>query len=562
LPQVRFDKFYRYEELNALLRDFAEEHPRLFKLESIGRSFEGRDIWLATITNFETGPDTEKPAFWIEANIHASEVTGSAAALHLINKLLTRYGEEEKVTRVLDTRAFYVIPRLNPDGAEWALADVPKIIRSSTRPYPREEEQDGLHREDIDEDGRILTMRIRDRNGPWKKHPEEARLMVRRAPDEDDPNEEYYRLLPEGTIRNYDGVTIKTAPSRYALDLNRNFPMEWAPEGEQSGAGPFPTSEPEIRAEVQAIADRKNVTGYISYHTQSGVHLRPYSAHDDDHFPTNDLRVFKWIGEEATKQTGYPAVSIFHDFAYDPKKSIKGGSDDWLYDHLGVFAWTTEFWAPLREAGITDYKFIEWFLDHPVEDELKLVSWSDEKFEGKAYVDWYEFEHPQLGKVELGGWDSLHYWTNPPTQLLEREIAPHSDFAIFHCLISPKMEVHSLEAQKVGDTTYFIRLVLINTGWLPTNISDKALERKAVRPIEVELELPEGASVVGGERKVEAGQLQGRALKRTMIGRGLSDETNDRTKLEWIIAAPSGGTLEIVARHERAGTVRREVELA
>jgi hypothetical protein len=272
--------------------------------------------------------------------------------------------------------------------------------------------------------------------------------------------------------------------------------------------------------------------------------------------------VFKWIGEEATKHTGYPAVSIFHDFAYDPKKSIKGGSDDWLYDHLGVFAWTTEFWAPLREAGITDYKFIDWFLDHPVEDELKLVSWSDEKFEGKAYVDWYEFEHPQLGKVELGGWDSLHYWTNPPPQLLEREIAPHSDFAIFHCLISPRMEVHSLDAQKVGDTSYFIRLVLINTGWLPTNISEKALERKAVRPIEVELELPEGAAVVGGERKVEAGQLQGRALKRTMIGWGGSDETNDRTKLEWIIAAPSGGTLKIVARHERAGTVRREVELA
>jgi murein tripeptide amidase MpaA len=429
LPEVRFDKFYRYDELTGFLKQWTDRHPHLFKFESIGKSFEGRDIWLATVTNFDTGPDTEKPAFWVEANIHASEVTGSAAALHLINKLISGYGEEERVTRALDTRAFYIVPRLNPDGAEWALADIPKIIRSSTRPYPQEEEQDGLHREDIDEDGRILTMRIPDRNGPWKKHPDEARLMVRRAPDEDDAGEEYYRLLPEGTIRNYDGIMIKTPPSKYGLDLNRNFPMDWAPEGEQSGAGPFPTSEPEIRAEVQAIADRKNITGYISYHTHSGVHLRPYSAYNDDHFPTNDLRVFKWIGEEATKLTGYPAISIFHDFAYDPKKSIKGGSDDWLYDHLGVFAWTTEFWAPLKEAGITDYKFIEWYLDHPVDDELKLLSWSDEQFGGKAYVDWYEFEHPQLGKVELGAWDTIHYWTNPPTQLLEREIAPHSDFA-------------------------------------------------------------------------------------------------------------------------------------
>ncbi|MEX2395126.1 MAG: carboxypeptidase, partial [Actinomycetota bacterium] len=80
------------------------------------------------------------------------------------------------------------VPRLNPHGAEWALADTTKIIRSSTRPYPREEEQDGLHREDIDGNGKILSMRIRDRNGAWKAHPDEARLLVRREADEDDPD--------------------------------------------------------------------------------------------------------------------------------------------------------------------------------------------------------------------------------------------------------------------------------------------------------------------------------------------------------------------------------------
>lgn len=560
MPDISFSTFYRYDELTGILKAWAKENPNLFALDSIGKSFEGRDIWLATLTNFETGPDNEKPAFWVEANIHASEVTGSAAALHLITKLLNDYGRDPKATMAMDTRAFYVVPRLNPDGAEWALADVPKIIRSSTRPYPKEEEEDGLHREDVDEDGRLLTMRVPDANGPWKKHSQEPRLMTRRAPDEFE-SDQYYRLLPEGRIRNFDGVTIKVAPALQGLDLNRNFPMDWAPESDQSGAGPYPTSEPEIRAEVGAIVERPNVTGYISYHTHSGVHLRPYSAHNDDHFPTNDLRVYQWIGEEATKITGYPSVSIFHDFKYDPKKTIKGGSDDWLYDHLGVFAWTTEFWAPLRAAGITDYKFIDWFIDHPVDDELKLLKWSDEQLDGKGFVDWYEFEHPELGKIELGGWDSLHYWTNPPADRLEAEIAPHADFAIFHCLISPKMEVHSLQAQKVGDTSFFIRLVLVNTGWLPTNISEKAIERKAVRPIEVELELPKGARVVGGETKTQAGQLQGRALKRNMLAWGTGDDTSDRTKLEWVIEAPNGGLLKIEARHQRAGVVRREIEL-
>jgi murein tripeptide amidase MpaA len=561
VPDVAFDRFYRYDELTSILRAWATEQPKLFTLESIGSSYEGRDIWLATVTNLDTGPHPEKPAFWVEANIHASEVTGTTAALHLLHKLLSSYGADQKVTRALDTRTFYVVPRLNPDGAEWALAERPKIIRSSTRPYPREDEQDGLHREDIDGDGRLLSMRIVDRNGPWKVHPEESRLLVRREPDEDDPLVTYYRLLPEGVVRNYDGVMIKVAPALQGLDLNRNFPFDWGPENEQMGAGPFPTSEPEIRAEVEAIVARPNVCGYISYHTMSGVHLRPYSGKPDDELPTDDLRTYKWIGEEATKITGYPAVSIFHDFKYHPKQVIKGGSDDWLYEHLGIYAWTTEFYSPMKHAGVTEFKFIDWFLDHPVSDELKLLAWNDTELDSKGYVDWYPFEHPQLGPVELGGWDRLYCWTNPPPHLLEAEIAPHADFAIFQALVSPKLELHSLHHEPVGDDKHYVRLVLLNSGWLPTNLSQKAMDRKAVRPIEVELTLPDGARVVGGDMKVEVGQLSGRNMKRNILGWRSDDSTTDRVKVEWVIEARAGGVLGIEARHQRAGVVRTEVRL-
>ena len=104
MPEVRFDSFYKYDELTELLQSWADERSELFRLESIGKSYEGRDIWLATITNFETGADLDKPAFLIEANIHALEVTGCTAALNLVQRLLQGYGSDERVTRVLDTR--------------------------------------------------------------------------------------------------------------------------------------------------------------------------------------------------------------------------------------------------------------------------------------------------------------------------------------------------------------------------------------------------------------------------------------------------------------------------
>jgi murein tripeptide amidase MpaA len=560
MPPVRFDQFYQYAELTSILQAWAGEYPDRFRLTSIGQSFEGRDIWLATVTRFATGPDKEKPALWIDANIHAVEVTGSTAALHLIDRLLAQYGIDEKVTRVLDTRAFYIVPRLNPDGAELALAARPKFIRSSVRPYPRLDQPDGLIEEDLDGDGRILTMRLRDPNGAWKPYPADPRLLIPRDPDDAPGSGEFYRLLPEGLIQNYDGVTIKSAPPLQGLDLNRNYPMEWATEGDQKGAGPYPASEPEVRAMVQAVIERPNITGYISYHTSSGVHLRPYSAHPDDDFPTPDLRAYKLIGEWATQLTGYPAKSVFHDFKYEPKQVIRGGSDDWMYDHLGVYAWTTEFWSAQRQVGLKDYHLTEWFRDHPVEDDVQLLKWSDEVLQRKGYVDWYPFEHPQLGHVELGGWDEMYCWANPPAEFLEKEIAPHSDFAIFHLLISPQLAVYTLDVKPIGAGVYHVRLVLCNTGWLPTNVTQKAIDRKAARPIEVELILPDGAQLIHGEKKIECGQLEGRVHKRSILWSN-SDDTTDRVKVEWVIAAPQGGTLKIEARQARAGTVRREVEL-
>ena len=559
---VPFDRFVKFPELTEILERLAAEYPSLLELSTIGMSFEDRAITLCTVTNRDTGPHDEKPALWVDANIHATELTGGTAALHLVHKLVTQYGHDDKVTRALDTRCFYVVPRLNPDGAELAMAERPRYVRSSVRPFPRTDQQDGLISEDIDGDGRILTMRVPDSNGTWKLYAEDPRLLVPRDAD-DDGDGEFYRLLVEGTIQNYDGVTVKYAPPLYGLDMNRNYPVDWRPQGEQAGAGPYPTSEPEIRATVQAIVDRPNICGFIQYHTMSGVHLRPYATKADDGLPTIDLRVYKKIGEKATEITGYPAVSVFHDFKYDPKDVITGSGHDWAYDHIGVFAWTTEFWNPFKTAGIEDYKFIEWGVEHPFDDDLKMLAWVDENLGEDGFVPWSPYDHPQLGPVEIGGWNTAAFVRNPPLHLLEAEVTPHSDFAIHHVLISPLLRLREATATAIGDDTWQVRLVVENAGWLPTNVTQKAIERKAVRPVEAEITVPDGAELVG-EAKAEIGQLAGRVMKNSMLGGfGIAaDSTADRAKADWVVRAPAGTVVHVEARHQRAGVVRADVTLA
>jgi murein tripeptide amidase MpaA len=552
MPDLTFDTYYRYDDLTSILKTFAEEYPRLVRLESIGQSYEGRDVWLATVTCFETGADVDKPAVWVDGNIHATEVSPSTACLYLIHRLVTGYGEDAEVTRCLDTRTFYVCPRVNPDGAEWALADEPKVIRSSTRPYPYDEEPlGGLVQQDMDGDGRMLSMRVPDPNGAWKVSEQDPRLMVRRDPAE--TGGAYYRLLPEGRIENYDGVTIEIQRKKERLDLNRNFPFAWRQEHEQKGAGPYPTSEPEVRNLAHFVAGHPNLTAGVAFHTYAGALLRPYDDRPDDKFPAEDLWTYQKIGEKGTALTGYPAVSVYHDFRYHPNQVITGGFDTWMYDHMGVLAWTVEIWSPQRQAGIEEYKFIEWYREHPIEDDLKMLKWSDEALEGRGYVDWYPFGHPQLGQVELGGWDAMYAFRNPPPQFLEREIVPFADWLIWQSLISPCLELYEASCKPLGDGSYRVRAVVHNTGWLPSYVTKKATEKKLVRGVVCEIELPEGATLESGKPREELGQLEGRAYK--PAAPGADDGTEDRAKVEWVVHAPEGGTVTVTARHARAGKV-------
>jgi hypothetical protein len=265
---------------------------------------------------------------------------------------------------------------------------------------------------------------------------------------------------------------------------------------------------------------------------------------------------------KGTEITGYPNVSVYHDFRYHPKETITGVFDDWLYDHFGLYAWTVEIWSPQRQAGIESFKFMDWFREHPIEDDFKMLKWNDEILQGRGYVDWYAFEHPQLGKVELGGWDMLYAWRNPPLDFLEKEVALFPDWVIWHLLISPRLELHGITVSPLGEGYYEVQMVVHNTGWLPSSVSKKAVEKKVVRGVIAEIELPEGATLKTGKLREELGQLRGR--NETTVTPGIWDSsgtTDDRAKVEWVVHAPKGGTVKLTARHDRAGVVRAEVKL-
>jgi hypothetical protein len=123
------------------------------------------------------------------------------------------------------------------------------------------------------------------------------------------------------------------------------------------------------------------------------------------------------------------------------------------------------------------------------------------------------------------------------------------------------LEARSLDVEKLGESSFLIRLVLQNSGWLPTSVTEKALQRKAVRDIEVELDLGDGARLIAGEAKTEIGQLKGRVDKRSTTWWANDESTGDLAKLEWVVEAPAGTEIGLTAGNLRAGTIRRTITL-
>lgn len=545
-----FDRFLRYDELTEWLHATAAAHPELLTVEQYGTSYEGRPLWLATLTDSTTGAHHTKPAHWVDANIHAIEVTGGVAALYLIHHLVNGFGSDPQVTEALRTRTFYVVPRVNPDGVEWVLADSPRFRRSSVRPWPWRDAHraPGLHGSDVDGNGKILSMRIADPNGAWMPWSDDPRLMVRVPPEGAPAGTPRYRMLMEGEVEGHDGFTVPTPSSPESLDMNRNFPAGWGTG--VRGSGDHPLSEPEIDALVRAVVARRNVCGYNAYHTSGGVLLRPSSTRADSTLPVIDVWAWKELGKKGQALTGYTVHSVYEDFTFDLNELMSGAADDWAYEHLGVFGWTTEFWDVIEQAtGKKPGTFI-WYVGPTEEEDIAVYRWAL-AHHPDTYHDWVAFDHPQLGAVEIGGWDETFLWSNAPGSRLLAEVKPHAEFAVYQALCSPRLEVLHTKVESLGGDSWRVDVGIANTGWLPTFVTEWARDKKLVLPMVAELH---GAEVLGSPARHELGQLGGRLDMQFSYGK--NDGTPDRVLTSWVVRAAAGATVELTVSHQRLPVAR------
>ncbi|OHB71336.1 MAG: hypothetical protein A2V70_15080 [Planctomycetes bacterium RBG_13_63_9] len=543
-PKVsaQWNRYHDHQQATKLLEALAEKHPERARLQTLGTSYGGREMWLLSVTSFEKGDDRSKPAFWIDGAIHANEIQATEVTLYTAWYLLEMYGRNPTVTRLVDGRTFYLMPMMNPDSrdAHMHRPNTTNSPRSGQRPV--DDDRDGLVDEDgpddLDGDGHITQMRIADPNGRFKPHPKYPNLLVR---VEDDERGEYTLLGMEGYDNDGDGRINEDGDGRY--DPNRDWAWCWQPAYVQEGAHHYPFSILENRMVADFIMAHPNIAGAQTYHNAGGMILRGPGSGESPYDPA-DVKVYDAIAEKGQLVLpGYRYYSIADDLY-----GIHGGEISWLHGMRGIFTFCNELFSSKS------------YFRKPSDERTANRDEEQQAFDkyvllGEGTVPWKEVDHPQFGKVEVGGLKKS-WGRQPPSFLLEEECHRNMAFTLYHADQMPQVAIQSVQARAKRPGLVEVTAVVANRKLTPTH-SAVDLKHKITPPDVVTIE-GEGIRVVMGMaafdrffRKAKEQPLRPECLRIDGI-RGMG-----AVYVRWLVEGE--GPYRVTVRSIKGGSDRREV---
>jgi len=542
---LRWDHWYDYEEMTKALHDLVDAYPELLSITSIGNSVGGLELWLVTLNNPETGSDREKTAMFIDGNIHGNEIQAAETVLYSIWYLCKSYGVIDRITELIDERAFYFMPMENPDGREvWFHKPAnPHFLRGGIRPV--DNDHDGQYDEDgaddLDGDGHITSMWIKDHLGRYEIDEYDPRFFTR--VDESDPPGGWTRLGEEGIDNDDDGRINEDGIGGY--DPNRNWPADWQPEWIQYGATDYPFSLPETRAIGEFLLDHPNIAAAQSYHNAGGMILQGPSASYMS-YPRSDENVHTEIANKGGEMLPFYEPMV----AYKDLYTVHGGEDGYTYEGLGIVSFTNELWTEKRMyADGTDPTRIQrkQFRD--------LLQFED------VFVPYHEVEHPKYGAILVGGTTKYSSRVTPPW-MLEEGCHRNFAFTMFHADEMPLLEWGALDVQKIGNQLWKVTVEVVNDKIIPSRTAMAARHHMGKPDVlSCVTSNSNDVAISGTVRSIlpntKLSVIDSEKPQRILVNRGISG--NDSTLFQYIVSGYGNITLQYEA--EKGGTIEQIVTL-
>lgn len=530
--QASWNKYYTYRGVADLCNSLQKAFPDLVKVESIGKSVQGRDLLVLTVSDKKAGDPDKKPGFWIDGNIHSIELQGTEMALYTAWYLCEMYDQNTFIKELLRDKTFYIAPTINPDAREY-FTSVGVPPRSGLA--PRDNDRDGLLDEDgyddLNGDKSITQMRRKSPDGMYIEDPKDHRRMIRVAPGE---KGEYELLGYEGTDNDGDGLVNEDGPGGY--DGNRDWGFNWEPNYIQNGADKYPFTFPENQAIRDFAMSHKNITGSQSFHNSGGMILRGPSIKGGgaEAYSRADDEAIDMIGKKGEKMIpGYKLLTIWKDMY-----TVWGGELDWWHGAMGCFVFSNELWTPylmFSDTAQTDqYEF----------DRLLLFE--------DAFIPWQKINHPVYGEIETGGFNK-NFGRLHPGFLIESDAHRNAAFCIYNSWQSPKLIITDLNVQKISGGLTEVTATVENMRLLPTH-SASNIRYRIDHPDYISLE---GGDVIAGmivrdkDNKISEEQKKNprRLEVQNIPGYG-------RVNVKWIVKG--GSRFQVKVESVKGGTASKQ----
>jgi len=602
-----------------------------------------------------------KPGVWIDGGTHGNEYTGTEVNLYIIDKLVTGYGTDDEITQLVDDNTFYFCPMVNPDGVHMS---VEEGIAQRQNSMMVDDDDDGEVNEDgpddLNGDGLYTSFRYPDPEGRYVMDDEDPRHMIRLGRDEETDKERYSVIRED---RDNDGDGERGEDGIRGIDVNRNFPEGWwRDDVTQGGSGYYAASSNESRAILEFFTNHTNILLVQSFHTSGGFTFRPLARWSDDSIDPKDLSVFDrimgkkyleihdqeipeaWRDEgsaegddtparpqrQAQQQRamrpgaptpaarpgrasgsqggrGYDLPPLWrHPYSDEQDRPYGFGIFiDWAYMQFGSYSMTTELWSWERDTrGVPGF-------DNEDDRNLfyrSLLAYQDDVYDGEKFVDWESYNHPELGRGEVGGWISTWGSNNAiPGETLEHIAENHWQFELFKARLLPRLEITEASAEVLYTTDNTNAARAVSDGNTVTIRSGVNLGRYRVVKVTATIEntgplathVARGANLAGNRQDViwlvgnrdRIKFLQGRAYQRLGVldgsmelpgydpssapqprtpmqafgGPPLDDDgepqTGNTREVTWLIAVEGDTPLKLVLSSQKGGTVVRNLTI-
>lgn len=485
-----------HNQMEQKLKGLTQTYPEMTDLRSLTKTVGGKDIWVLTLG---TGEVAEKPAIAIVGGISGDHLLGSELALRLAERLLAN-SDQPAIKNLMDSMSFYIFPDMSPDArAQYFAASQYERLGNAN---PSDLDRDGKTGEDpyndLNNDGMITLMRIKDPTGEWMKHPDDERVMVKARPEKGEKGE--YLLFTEGIDEDEDGSFNEDGEE--GVIFNRNFTFQY-PHFSR-GAGEHAVSEAETRAIADFLYEAKNVFAVISFGNANNLtdpvsfNEREADARIQTSWLKKDIQVNELISHIYKKHLG--------DAVPKESQGTEGDFFQWAYFHYGRFSFSTPGWTiPTEENNDSD---------EIRSDELNYLRWAETHGLDNVFIPWQPLEeHPDFpGRtIEVGGIVPFAM-KNPPYHMVDTIAEKHLAFVAEVAALRPTIDIINIQTKKLGRNLHRVTADIINTGSIPT-ASQTGEKIRWVQKTVLRLQTEEDQSILSGKPVEVLGAIEGHSTK-------------------------------------------------